>query len=157
MALIINNEQEEVQVSEGLIEALESLAKRILSAHGRNLAEVGITLTDYETIQQLNRDYRGVDAPTDVLSFALDEGEGYEFDDEDEIPDLLGDVIICLPRAREQAAEYGHSFEREVLYLAAHGLLHLLGYDHQEEAKRQRMREEEERFLIEEGWPRTDG
>ena len=108
--------------------------------------EVSVLLTDNETIHVINREYRGKDMPTDVLSFALNEG------DEPEILDgppetLLGDIIISLEKASEQAAEYGHSQEREVAFLALHGLLHLLGYDHETEAEKALMRQEEEHVL----------
>ena len=102
-------------------------------------AEVSILLTDDEGIQTLNTDFRGIDAPTDVLSFPANElsdpigqaleGEGFE-------PEMqggslvLGDIAISVPRARVQAEEYGHSIEREMAFLAAHGTLHLMGYDH---------------------------
>lgn len=89
-------------------------------------AEVSVTLTDNENIHALNLEYRDVDRPTDVLSFPTfddePDGEGY-------IP--LGDIVISLERAREQAEEFGHSFERETAFLCVHSVLHLLGYDHE--------------------------
>ena len=103
MAVIINQEITEPKLSKETLDALVSIAQRVLKAYGREEAEVGITLTDEETIHQLNREWRGVDAPTDVLSFALAEEEplvpmepnGYN----DSPPELLGDVVICLPIA----------------------------------------------------------
>lgn len=93
--------------------------------------ELSVTFTDNEGIRAINRDYRGKDQPTDVISFALEEmGEGEIEITGAEIPRVLGDIIISVPRAREQAEEYGHSFERELGFLAVHGFLHLLGYDH---------------------------
>jgi probable rRNA maturation factor len=93
--------------------------------------ELSVTFTDNEGIREINRDYRGKDQPTDVISFALEEmGEGEIEITGAEIPRVLGDIIISVPRAREQAEEYGHSFERELGFLAVHGFLHLLGYDH---------------------------
>ena len=84
---------------------------------------------DDETIHEINREYRGVDRPTDVISFPAEEGE--------EIlapPDgFIGDIVISYPRAEEQSAEYGHSVRRELSFLAVHGTLHLLGYDHMKE------------------------
>ena len=157
MGVIVNKELAAPEIDEGTIASLVSLGERILAAYGRSQAEVGVTLTDYRTIQELNRDYRGVDAPTDVLSFALEEGEegSEDFGElEEQPPQLLGDVIICVPRAIEQAKEYGHSVARELHYLAAHGLLHLLGYDHQTATEKKMMRGEEEKFLVEEGWSR---
>ncbi|MDF2910897.1 MAG: rRNA maturation RNase YbeY [Sporolactobacillus laevolacticus] len=108
--------------------------------------ECSLTFVDNEKIQVINRDYRGIDRPTDVISFALEEME------EDEVPILpeegeprvLGDIIISVERIHEQAAEYNHSFERELGFLVIHGLLHLLGYDHQTKE------EEEEMFGLQE-------
>lgn len=113
--------------------------------------EVVITLVTDERIHELNRKYRDVDRPTDVLSFALNESGEEEPDiflDEDELdeyPNMLGDIIISVPRAVQQAADYGHSLEREICFLAVHGFLHLLGYDHgnAEEEKAMFSRQEE--------------
>ena len=90
--------------------------------------EISVTFVDLDEIHELNKQYRGVDKPTDVLSFP-------QFDDlEEEIPEVceicLGDVVICEQKAREQAEQFGHSFERELVYLFTHSVLHLLGYDH---------------------------
>ncbi len=92
-------------------------------------AEVSITFVDDEAIMDLNRDHRGLHKPTDVLSFSQLEGE--EMADLPEGPVLLGDIVVSLERCVEQAADYGHSFERELGFLVAHGMLHLMGYDHQ--------------------------
>jgi probable rRNA maturation factor len=95
-------------------------------------SELSVTFVTNEKIQEINRDYRGKDQPTDVISFAMEEmGEG-----EIEIigtnqPRILGDLIISIPKAKEQAEEYGHSYLRELGFLAVHGFLHLLGYDHE--------------------------
>ena len=90
--------------------------------------EVSVTFTDNERIHVLNREYRNVDRPTDVLSFPLYEGEelGQAFG-----PVALGDIVLSLEKAKAQAEEYGHSFEREVAFLTVHSTLHLLGYDHE--------------------------
>ncbi|MEK0152076.1 rRNA maturation RNase YbeY [Tetragenococcus halophilus] len=99
-------------------------------------SEMSITFMDNERIQVINRDYRGKDAPTDVISFAIEEAGQNEmpifFDDEEmtDLPNELGDIMISTQRAQEQAAEYGHSYEREVGFLALHGFLHINGYDH---------------------------
>ncbi|MBV7389181.1 MULTISPECIES: rRNA maturation RNase YbeY [Enterococcus] len=98
--------------------------------------EMSVTFMDNAAIQVINRDYRGKDAPTDVISFALEEeGEGeiaVIMNDEElaEMPRELGDIMISTERAREQAEEYGHSFDREIGFLALHGFLHINGYDH---------------------------
>ncbi|WP_163653071.1 rRNA maturation RNase YbeY [Listeria sp. PSOL-1] len=96
--------------------------------------EMSVTFTDNEHIQTINRDYRGKDQPTDVISFAIEElveGEtAIHFKEDEGLPRVLGDIIISVEKASEQAEAYGHSAERELGFLAVHGLLHLLGYDH---------------------------
>ena len=94
-----------------------------------NDCEISVTLTDNAGIQALNNQYRNIDAPTDVLSFPLVEYESTEEPPADEA-NMLGDIVISLERAEEQADEFGHSFEREVAFLTVHSMLHLLGYDH---------------------------
>lgn len=126
-------------------EQLELLEKLIThAATSENIdgeAEVSITFVDNERIREINKEYRDKDQATDVISFALEEmGE-----DEIEIvgadmPRFLGDIIISIPRTKEQADEYNHSFERELGFLAVHGFLHLLGYDH--------MTEEDEKVMF---------
>lgn len=112
----------------------------IFAAHQEGIdeeAEVAVSFVDEDVIQAINKAYRNKDAVTDVISFALEEGE-----DDFEMPDaprVLGDIIICVKRAKEQAEDYGHSFERELGFLSLHGLLHLLGYDHMNEADEARM------------------
>lgn len=112
---------------------------------------VSVSFVSMEAIHRLNRDYRDVDRPTDVLSFPqyedLDEiREAAAWCDEKD-PLELGDVVICLDKAREQAAEYGHSEERELVYLFVHSVLHLLGYDHMEEEEKKSMRRREEEIM----------
>ena len=108
--------------------------------------EVSLVLASDEYIHALNREYRGIDSSTDVLSFALNEGEEpVVIDGPEEV--LLGDIIISLDTAIRQATEYGHSLERELAYLTVHGILHLLGYDHMTEEEKQEMRREEEHVL----------
>lgn len=111
--------------------------------------EIDIVFVDDEEIRDLNARYRGLDAPTDVLSFPLreaGEGRGGFIGPPDGVQ-RLGDIVISLPRAVEQAHEFGHSLRREVGYLLVHGLLHLLGYDHETEAERDVMRAKEEAAL----------
>ena len=107
--------------------------------------EISVTFVDLDKIHELNKQYRGVDKPTDVLSFP-------QFDDlEEEIPEVceicLGDVVICEQKAREQAEEFGHSFERELVYLFTHSVLHLLGYDHMTDEDKKEMRAREEEIM----------
>lgn len=107
--------------------------------------EVSVLITDDAGIRKLNLNYRGKDASTDVLSFPQWE-EGQKDDDPGSL-DLLGDIIISLETARSQAVEFGHPVEREVAYLAVHGALHLLGYDHEDAEEKAEMRLAEEDVL----------
>ncbi|PWI24111.1 rRNA maturation RNase YbeY [Kurthia zopfii] len=103
--------------------------------------ELSITFVTNEAIHEINKEYRQKDAPTDVISFALEElGEGETAIIAEGMPRILGDVIISIDRTREQAEEFGHSFERELGFLAIHGFLHVLGYDH--------MNEEDEKVMF---------
>lgn len=102
--------------------------------------EVSVTFVTNDAIQEINRDYRDKDQPTDVISFAMEElGEGEMEVVIEGMPRMLGDIIISTDRTREQAADFGHSFERELGFLAVHGFLHLLGYDHMNEADEKKM------------------
>jgi len=103
---------------------------------------VGVVFVSDRAIRRLNRDWRGIDKPTDVLSFAMREGEGPAGGSPS-----LGDVVISVDTAARQAAELGHSFDEEVERLLVHGLLHLFGYDHREAAERRRMQAMERRLL----------
>ncbi len=109
-------------------------------------AEVGLTFVDDDVIQELNAEHRGIDKSTDVLSFPLYEPDE-PFEEDADMPILLGDVVISVPHAIAQAEEYGHSVTREVAYLFVHGLLHLAGYDHMTDEERREMRIQEEALL----------
>lgn len=145
MELYINNDQDQIEVA-----GLKTLIKQVLQV-GLELEQIGdevevsITFVDDAMIQELNNEYRGIDQVTDVLSFAQD--DGFEFEPIPGLPRILGDIVISLPQAVVQATDYGHSLQREVGYLTAHGLLHLLGYDHQEQAEKQIMRAKEEEIM----------
>ncbi|NLN19899.1 MAG: rRNA maturation RNase YbeY [Firmicutes bacterium] len=136
-------------VDEELLGLLETAVDAVLSHFGIPDAEVSVVLGDDELLHELNLAWRQVDAPTDVLAFALEEQEADEpfYDVAEGEPRLLGDVVISLPRAKTQAAEYGHDLSRELAFLAVHGALHLLGFDHHDEAERQQMRMYEEEIL----------
>ena len=150
-----------------LHEVIEAAAKYLNLPEG---IELDLSIVSNEEIQVLNRDYRGLDKPTDVLSFALTEVsseydvdfahldlteeaeetediEETEFENEEAIPQHLGDIIISYPRAQEQAQDYGHSLDRELAFLAVHGFLHLNGYDHQTEEEAQEMFKIQEEVL----------
>ena len=145
----------EVDVSQSVTDRIESVIRTALEEQGVELpCEISVLLTDDEGIHQINLDMRGVDRPTDVLSFPMfelepgvpPEGEDY-LDPESELCPL-GDMCISLERAEAQAAEFGHSVEREICYLTVHSVLHLLGYDHLDEGPmKAQMREREEAIL----------
>ena len=148
MEIEIRTEPETLAVSEEEMAAVRRAILTVGRLYGAEDAEVSVTLTDDAHIHVLNRAYRSVDCPTDVLSFALTESE------EPEIvggrgDEVLGDLVISLERVAAQADEYGHSPLRELSFLTVHGMLHLLGYDHMEEADRREM-EEEQRIVMEE-------
>ncbi|HBC92883.1 MAG TPA: rRNA maturation RNase YbeY [Pelotomaculum sp.] len=145
MAVLVSNLQDEVAVEEDLADFLAGVAEAVLKSEGYGAdAEVSLVLVDDRYIRSLNSEYRGIDSPTDVLSFAMLEGEVLPGQEEELI---LGDVVVSVQTARRQADEYGHSFRRETAYLTAHGVLHLLGYEHQEEERREKMRLKEEEIL----------
>ncbi len=116
-------------------------------------SELSVSFVDLEEIHELNRQYRGVDRPTDVLSFPMYERGGIPSEEDLEEGESieLGDVVICTDKAREQAEEYGHSYERELMYLFVHSVFHLLGYDHEVEEEKKEMREKEELVMTELG------
>ena len=151
MAIYVNNLQDKVEIPPDLVELLRRVAEATLARFGYAEAEAGITLADDPYLHELNREYRGVDAPTDVLSFGLRETAPGEPAYTEPGPALLGDVIISAERAVAQAAEYGHSLARELAYLAVHGLLHLLGHDHERPEDAEEMRRREEEILAENG------
>jgi len=114
--------------------------QEVISAVGRYFTDkkpIALILVDNAEIRNLNHKYRGIDRATDVLSFSADD------------EDYLGDVFICVDRVLSQAAEYGHSREREFAFLVVHGILHLLGYTHEDEAAAQKMFEKQEAILQE--------
>ncbi|PWU68486.1 MULTISPECIES: rRNA maturation RNase YbeY [Gracilibacillus] len=111
-------------------------------------AELSLTFVDNEEIQRLNKEYRSLDRPTDVLSFALEEEQEGELAINGEgLPLVLGDIIISVTKAEEQAKEYNHSLSRELGFLALHGFLHLLGYDHMEKDEETKMFSRQEEIL----------
>lgn len=122
----VNISVESFKASSEQIEAIEIAVFAVLKAEGAENRFVSVVLTNDEIIHEYNRDYRSVDRPTDVLSFPADEGDTLFAP-----PDgFLGDIMISVPRASEQGKMLGHSTERELMFLAVHGVLHLLGYDH---------------------------
>lgn len=178
-----NNELEDFQIPEGWIPMLEVLLQKAGEIEKIAEGEVALSFVGDEAIHQLNKNYRGIDRPTDVLSFAMKEmgddeleivyededkdGDGDEVEAEDEdlsgtlpnelpaIPsEMLGDIVISIPRAMAQSADYGHSLEREVGFLFVHGFLHLIGYDHQDDESERHMFAKQELILQEAGLSR---
>jgi len=127
-------------------------AMALASQHQPAGAAVSVVVCDDATIQELNRRYRRVDRPTDVLAFGVGEGESVPWPQELAVR-ALGDVVVSWPRAVAQAREAGHAPERELALLVIHGCLHLLGYDHLTDAEQQRMWRWQERIL---GWVDAD-
>lgn len=138
--------EEEQVLEDNLLEKMEQVSDILLKSEDidSDRAEISLTLVTPSQIKDLNRDYREVDKITDVLSFP-------QFDDMNDLPEqgelCLGDVVICIDKVKEQAEEYGHSYERELLYLFVHSLLHLVGYDHMEEEQKKDMRKREEEIM----------
>ena len=139
--VMLNNLIDDERLDSNLLADLKELADNLLLDKGINDAEVSITFVGNSKIKELNKTYRDKDEVTDVLSFPIDE-------------ELLGEVIISLPRALEQAKDYGHSLRREVGFLMVHGLLHILGYNHKSDADKAEMRKAEEELLEDHGFTR---
>ena len=129
-----------------MLEDLEKAAVLCVEKEGlpAENAEISLTFVSKEEIRELNNQYRGIDNHTDVLSFPLI--EDFDFIEEDD-DYMLGDVVICLEKAREQAEEFGHSERREIVYLFVHSVCHLLGFDHMEEDEKKEMRQREEEVM----------
>ena len=111
---------------------------------------ISITLTTPKNIKEINKEYRNIDKETDVLSFPMFEKEEIESiinSESYEVEDVLGDIVISIQKVKDQAVEYGHSFEREFAYMLVHGFYHLMGYDHIEEKDKKKMRPKEEKIL----------
>ncbi len=153
MNVIMSTCPEELEFSKEIEENVRAAAEKTAELYDVPNAEVSITLTNNQYIHKLNLEYRKIDRPTDVLSFALNESEEPDVEGGPDM-NVLGDIIISVERAEEQAAEYGHSLKREMAFLTVHGMLHLLGYDHMEEEERKEM-EEEQRYVMDKlGIPR---
>lgn len=151
MDVIISREPDGLELAEEIEAIVRRAAETTGPLYGVENGEVSITLTNNAYIHELNNKYRGLDKPTDVLSFAFadsqeQEPEIIEGDDAPQV-EMLGDIIISVEKAQEQAEAYGHSLTRELSFLTVHGMLHLLGYDHMDEEERLEM-EEEQRYVM---------
>ncbi|MFD2702179.1 rRNA maturation RNase YbeY [Paenibacillus shunpengii] len=157
-----DNNQEQYNISDELISLLTQLLEKAAEMEGVDEGEVALTFVNDEEIHELNKEYRGIDRPTDVLSFAMNETLDEELDivyeleegESIDVPDVLGDIIISVPTAIAQSEEYGHSVERELGFLFVHGFLHLLGYDHQDETSEAEMMGKQEAVLASVGLTR---
>ncbi len=142
----ISNRQKDIKIPTGVRLLVRRCCNAaLLSEKFPGDAEVSVSFLNNEQIRQLNAEYRGKDAPTDVLSFPLGENGVYDKNEETGAY-TLGDIVISIPKAFEQAELYGHSLNREIGFLTVHSMLHLLGYDHEQgglEALRMREKEEE--------------
>jgi len=161
MAVLIENMQNKIEVTDGISGLLHRVAEFGLKMENfETPSEVSFLLVDNDEIREINKEHRNIDKPTDVLSFpVVDMVEGEIISDEgdfdmDENLLILGDIVISLEKVVEQAEAYGHSFDRELAFLAAHGLFHLLGYDHGDEEQEKRMMEKQEAVLSQLGLQR---
>ena len=152
--VIITNSQKEVKIPTGMRMLVRRCCNAVLRMEKFPYsAEISVTCVDNHEIRKLNAEYRNKDIETDVLSFPMGENGVYD-ENHATSAKILGDVVISIPKALEQAQLYGHSFEREVGYLTVHSVLHLLGYDHENGGlERVRMREKEEYVMDELGLP----
>jgi probable rRNA maturation factor len=188
LKLEVTNDQQALEISDALVDKLEQLLQLAGELEDVSAGDVALSLVDDETIHALNKEYRGIDSPTDVLSFSMleaspdeleilygdedddddeldeersdnendseDDQDDDEDEEEDDFPEPLGDIIISIPTAIAQSQEYGHSIEREIGFLFVHGFLHLLGYDHQDEAAEKQMFAKQEQVLLKAGLTR---
>ena len=152
----ITNQQKAVKIPSGLRLLIRKCCHAVLEMENFGKpAEVSVTFVDNAAIAELNNQYRNKPMPTDVLSFPLGVDGQYDIDENNGCK-MLGDIVISMERAMEQANLYGHSLQREVAFLTVHSMLHLLGYDHENGGlEAVRMREREEAVLQQLGLPRT--
>jgi len=152
MEIIFENQQDIIELCDEHLTIIENVVTKTLELEQFSADTiVSVTAVDNKEIHSLNKEFRGVDRPTDVLSFPVVEFENGKMIEnsgdyfEDKL--ILGDIIFSAEKLKEQSIEYGHSFERELGFLVCHSTLHLLGYDHETEDERQVMRQEEEKTL----------
>ena len=144
------NDQDKYEIPEEMEPLLENLVMRVVEFEGlEKYCEVSVLFVDNEKIRVLNKDYREKDSATDVLSFP--QYENVLKESEKEMHVLLGDIVISIERAMEQAEEFGHSLTRELCYLTVHSMFHLFGYDHMTDDDKKIMREKEEKILTDAG------
>ena len=137
MTILTGTEPEELAFDDAVWAPVLAAVQCVENTYEIEATEVSITLTNDAYIREINRQYRQIDRPTDVISFALQESKEPTIADGSHV--TLGDILISVERAEAQAEDYGHSLRRELAFLTVHGMLHLLGFDHIEDAKRQEM------------------
>ena len=138
----------DIEENEEIVKLIERVSEKCFEIENLNDKKLylSIILTTPENIRKTNKKYRNIDKETDVLSFPMFEKDEIKSLNGD-FPEVLGDIMISIERVKEQALEYGHSFERELSYMIVHGFYHLMGYDHIEEKDKKEMREKEENIL----------
>lgn len=142
MKVYIDNRQDTQEIDEKTIDLLKHVIEECLVVEGRDLNyEISLSFVTNEEIKNLNKEYRNVDAVTDVLSFPMEEDSNGFY------TPMLGDIVISTDRAFQQSKEYGHSFSREISYLTAHSMFHLMGYDHETEEEKKIMRAKEKEVM----------
>lgn len=147
--IITENIQDRIAITDDLADLVHRAISETLRSEEIDFdCEISLTYTDNEGIQELNRVHRNKDAATDVLSFPMFDPETEEIYALDGAPAELGDIVISLERAREQAEEFGHSFERETAFLCVHSVLHLLGYDHERSEEEDAIMREKQRGVM---------
>lgn len=153
----IDFQDETNSVDEAFVDLIQRIILFAAEKEGvKENGEVSISFVDNKEIQEINRNYRQKDQPTDVISFAMqEEGEGETKILSEDMPLMLGDIIISIDKAKEQAEDYGHTLERELGFLALHGFLHLLGYDHLNDEDEKEMFNRQEEILHEFGLQRS--
>ncbi|GAB6100256.1 rRNA maturation RNase YbeY [Halanaerocella petrolearia] len=144
MAVLINDTQLDYELDQAVVDIINRVVNQVLELEAGQEKEVSIAIVDNKYIQQLNEEFRNKDESTDVLSFPQDD------------ENLLGDIIISLETAEQQAEEYNHSLAREVGFLTVHGMLHLLDYNHKKDSERKIMRQKEEEILGDLGLTREE-
>jgi len=127
------------------LKMVEEVLKKAIEIEQPGTVNFNVIIVDNEYIHKLNKEYRKIDRPTDVITFALEDNQDISYDEFR----LLGDIYVSLDKAKSQAIEYGHSFKREICFLAVHGFLHLLGYDHMEQEEEKIMFDRQELILNE--------
>ena len=150
--IFFENTQDKLDVNDELQELVQKVAEKALENENFDKkSEISVLFVDNEQIREINNDFRQIDSATDVLSFpmlAFDGSKVIESVGDSYLGTIvLGDIVISLERAKAQSEEYGHSYDREIGFLVCHSVLHLLGYDHEEESEREVMREKEEAIL----------